>query len=132
MHKRTSATALVDGAALVILVAETALVAVIAIGYAAYALMDREFSGLGLSLAAVAAILAVGLGLFTRGFAKRQRFALGGAMTWQLMQASVGVWLLGTFPVFGVLLVVTAVIVAAAVFKRQAALGRHDQDDLDA
>ncbi len=128
MRKRTSATALVDGVALVILVAETALVAVISIGYAAYALMDRSFSGLGLSLAAVAAILAAGLGLFTRGFAKRRRFALGGAMTWQLMQASVGVWLLGTFPVFGALLIAAALIVAVAVFKRQAALGRQELD----
>ncbi len=132
MKKGTSATGIVDGVALAILAAETALVAVIAIGYAAYALMDRSFSGLGLSLAAVAAILAAGLGLFTRGFAKRRRFALGGAMTWQLMQASVGVWLLGTFPVFGALLIVAAVIVAVAVFKRQAALGRHEPVDLDA
>ena len=91
-----------------------------------------RFTGLGLSIAAVAAILAVGLGLFTRGFAKRRRFALGGAMTWQLMQASVGVWLLGAFPVVGALLIVAAVIVAVAVFKRQAALGRQEQDALDA
>ena len=132
MHKSGNTTALMDAVALAILVAETALVAVIALGYVAYALMDRSFSGLGLSLAAVAAILAVGLGLFTRGFAKRRRFALGGAMTWQLMQASVGVWLLGTFPVFGAMLIATAVIVAAAVFKRQAALGRQEQEALDA
>jgi hypothetical protein len=132
MHKSTRTTAVIDAVALAILVAETALVAVIALGYVAYALMDRSFSGLGLSLAAVAAILAAGLGLFTRGFAKRRRFALGGAMTWQLMQASVGVWLLGTFPLFGAMLITTAVIVAAAVFKRQAALGRQEQEALDA
>jgi hypothetical protein len=131
MHKSTSTTALMDAVALAILVAETALVAVIALGYVAYALIDRSFSGLGLSLAAVAAILAAGLGLFTRGFAKRRRFALGGAMTWQLMQASVGVWLLGTFPFVGAMLIAAAVIVAVAVFKRQAALGRHEQDALD-
>ena len=132
MHKSARTTAVIDAVALAILVAETALVAVIALGYVAYALMDRSFSGLGLSLAAVAAILAAGLGLFTRGFAKRRRFALGGAMTWQLMQASVGVWLLGTFPFFGAMLIATAVIVAAAVFKRQAALGRQEQEALDA
>lgn len=132
MHKSRSATALVDAAALVILVAETALVAVIALGYVVYSLIDRSFSGLGLSIAAVAAILAAGLGLFTRGFAKRRRFALGGAMTWQLMQASVGVWLLGTFPVPGALLIATAVIVSVAVFKRQAALGRQERDGVDA
>lgn len=131
MRKGKSVTALVDAVALVILGAETALVSVIALGYAAYALIDRSFSGLGLALAAVAAILAVGLAIFARGFAQRRRFALGGAMTWQLMQASVGVWLLGTLPVFGSLLIAAAVIVAFAVFKRQAALGRHEMEDLD-
>ena len=123
---------MVDAVALGILGAETALVAVIALGYVAYALIDRSFTGLGLALAAVAAILAAGLGMFTRGFAQRKRFALGGAMTWQLMQASVGVWLLGTFPIVGALLIASAVIVAVAVFRRQAALGRRDQDDPDA
>ena len=131
MRKGKSVTVLVDAVALVILGAETALVSVIALGYAAYALIDRSFSGLGLALAAVAAILAVGLAIFARGFAQRRRFALGGAMTWQLMQASVGVWLLGTLPVFGSLLIAAAVIVAFAVFKRQAALGRHEMEDLD-
>lgn len=132
MHKTRSGTAVVDAAALVILAAETALVAVIAVGYAAYALIDRSFSGLGVALAAVAAILAAGLGMFTRGFAQRRRYALGGAMTWQLMQASVGVWLLGTLPVVGGALIATAVVVAIAVFKRQASLGHEDADGLDA
>jgi uncharacterized membrane protein len=131
MHKSSSATALVDAVALVILGLETALVAVIAVGYVAYSLIDGSFSGLGLSIAAVAAILAAGLGIFTRGFAKRRRFALGGAMTWQLMQASVGVWIFGAFPVVGALLIVAAVIVVVAVFRRQSALGRQEQDALD-
>jgi hypothetical protein len=119
----------VDAVALAILGAETALVAVIAVGYVAYALIDRSFSGLGLALAAVAALLAAGLGIFTRGFVQRRRFALGGAMTWQLMQASVGVWLVGTFPVVGALLIASAAVVVFAVFRRQAALGRDDAGD---
>ncbi len=129
MHNGKRATSLTDLVALVVLSAETALVAVIAVGYAAYALIDRSFSGLGLSLAAVAAILAAALGVFTRGFAKHQRFALGGAMTWQLMQVSVGVWLLGTRPLLGVPLVITALIVAFAVLKRQSALGQAAPHD---
>ena len=122
MHKTSSVAGFLDVSALVILAVETALVAVISVGYVAYALVERSFSGLGWSLAAVAAILAVGLGAFTRGFAKRRRFALGGAMTWQLMQASVGVWLLGTLSVVGALLIASAVVVAIAVFRRLAAL----------
>ncbi len=131
MHNPDKPTGVLDVAALVILVAETALVGVIAIGYAVYSLVDRSFTGLGLALAAVAAVLAVGLALFTRGFAHRRRFALGGAMTWQLMQASVGVWLLGTFTVLGAVLIATAVLVTVAVFKRQAALGRSEPAGLD-
>lgn len=128
MHKSTGRTGFLDLLALGLLGAETALVSVIAIGYGAYALIDRSFSGLGLSLACVALVLALGLGVFTRGFAKRRRFALGGAMTWQLMQASVGVWLLGTLPVVAVALIVAAAIVAFAVLKRQAALGRATEE----
>ena len=131
MHNSKRADVATDVAALVILSAETCLVAVIAVGYVAYALIDQSFSGLGLSLAAIAAILAAALGLFTRGFAQRKRFALGGAMTWQLMQVSVGVWLLGTRPLVGVPLILTALIVAFAVLKRQSALGRLEPHDLD-
>lgn len=123
MHKPRGSAAVVDRAALVILALETVLMAVISVGYAAYALIERTFSGLGWSLAGVAAILAVGMALFTRGFAQRKRYALGGALTWQLMQASVGVWVLGTLPVVGVALIVTAVVVVIAVVKRQSALG---------
>ena len=43
MHKSSSATALIDAVALVILVLETALVAVIAVGYVVYSLLDRSF-----------------------------------------------------------------------------------------
>ena len=131
MHKSSTVTTLVDAVALAILVLETALVAVISVGYVAYSLMDRTFTGLGLSIAAVGAILAAGLGIFTRGFAKRRRFALGGAMTWQLMQASVGVWVFGALPVVGVLLIVAAVVVMVAVFRRQAALARQEHDALE-
>lgn len=128
MDKSRGAAPVLDLAAVVILALETALVAVIALGYATYSLVDRSYTGLGLSLALVAAILAAGLGVFTRGYAKRRRYALGGALTWQLMQASVGVWLMGTLPVVGAALIVTAAIVAVAVFRRQAALGRVDLD----
>lgn len=131
MEKSTHRNTLVDVVALVILAAETALVAVISLGYVSYALIDRSFSGLGLSLAAVAAILAVGLGVFTRGFARHRRFALGGALTWQLMQASVGVWLLGTYPIPGALLIATASAVVVAVVKRQAGLAPHEPGPVD-
>lgn len=126
MHKTAPERSLLDLAAIAILALETAVVAVIAVGYVVYALLDAEFSGLGVALAVVAAIMAVGAGFFTWGYARRRRFALGGALTWQLMQASVGVWLLGSNPVLGVSLLVAAVVVTVAVMRRQAALGASD------
>lgn len=123
MDKSRPDRAVLDLIAVAILGLETALVAVIAVGYVVYALLDRSFSGLGVALAGVAAIMATGVGFFTWGFARRRRFALGGALTWQLMQASVGVWLLGTQPVLGSLLLASAAIVAVAVLRRQAAQG---------
>ncbi len=123
MDKSRPDRAVLDLIAVAILGLETALVAVIAVGYVVYALLDRSFSGLGVALAGVAAIMATGVGFFTWGFARRRRFALGGALTWQLMQASVGVWLLGTQPLLGSLLLASAAIVAVAVLRRQAAQG---------
>jgi hypothetical protein len=123
MHKPRGVAAVIDTTALVVLALETVLVAAISVGYVAYALIERSFSGLGWSLAAVAAILATGMALFTRGFARHQRFALGGALTWQLMQASVGVWVLGTRPALGAALIASAAVVVVAVAKRQSALG---------
>ena len=128
MHKPQPARSVLDVVAIAILGLETALVGVIAVGYVVYALLDSEFSGLGVSLAVVAAIMATGAGFFTWGYARRRRFALGGAMTWQLMQASVGVWLVGTRPVPGVALLLCAVIVAVAVMRRQSALGAEEAD----
>ena len=128
MHKTAPGRSLLDLAAIVILALETAVVAVIAVGYVVYALLDAEFSGLGVALAVVAAIMAVGAGFFTWGYARRRRFALGGALTWQLMQASVGVWVMGAQPVLGVALVATAAVVVAAVLRRQAAQGAQEPE----
>ncbi len=124
MHKPRGAYAVLDAIALVLLALETLAVAVIAVGYAVYALLERDFSGLGWSLAAVAAIMAAGLGIFTWGFAGNKRFALGGVVTWQLMQASVGVWLLGSIPAVGLMLVVAAALAAWSAVRRQVARGR--------
>ena len=129
MHKQAGAVALLDLAAVALLGLETALMGLFAIGYVVYALLDSDFTGLGASLAAVAAIMAAGIGLFTWGFARRRRFALSGALTWQLMQASVGVWALAMRPAAGVALIASAGVVTAAVLRRQAAYGASSDAD---
>ena len=124
MYKSGLSRSILDLAALLLMALETAATALVAIGYAIYALVDRQFSGLGVSLAAVAAIMAFGIGAFTWGFATHKRFALGGALTWQLMQASVGVWMVTTRPVVGAALIATAAVVTVAVVRRQSAYGK--------
>ncbi|WP_291377593.1 hypothetical protein [Demequina sp.] len=127
MDKRRGATAVLDLVALVILVAETVLVGFVAVGYCIYALLDGENRQMSAALGAVMAIFAVGVGAFTWGFAKRRRFALSGALAWQLMQASVGVWLLTVWPLVGVVLIVLAVVVTVSVVRRLADYGRSGE-----
>jgi hypothetical protein len=95
----------------------------VAVGYGVYSLLDAESPGLSAALAAVMAVFAAGVGVFAWGFAKRRRFALSGALAWQLMQASVGVWLLAAWPLVGAGLIVLAAVVAVAVVRRLAAYG---------
>lgn len=123
MQKRRKATGVIEVAALVILVIETVVTALVAVGYGVYALLDSDNPAMAAALGAVMAVFAVGVGVFTWGFAKRRRFALSGALAWQLMQASVGVWMMTTVPALGAALILLAVVVAVAVVRRQAAYG---------
>jgi len=118
----------IDVVALVSLVIEAVATAAIAVGYGIYALLDSENPGMAAALGGVMAIFAVGVGAFAWGFAKRRRFALSGALAWQLMQASVGVWLLSVIPVVGVALILLAAVVTLAVVRRQADYGRDAEE----
>lgn len=118
MNKRRAPGASLDVVALCLLALETLATAAIAVGYVIYGLLDDSFTALGWSLAGVAAVMAAGIGIFTWGFARRKRFALGGAVTWQLMQASVGVSLVSALPLVGVVLVVAALVVSWAAVRR--------------
>jgi len=124
MHKPQGLSAVLDLIALVILVLETLATAFVAVGYGIYALLDSESPGMAAALGGVMAVFAFGVGTFSWGFAKRRRFALSGALAWQLMQASVGVWLITAWPLAGAALILLAAVVAVAVVRRQAAYGR--------
>lgn len=128
MQERRTAPAILDAAALVILVVETVATALVAVGYGVYALLDSDNPTMAAALGVVMAIFAAGIGAFTWGFAKRRRFALSGALAWQLMQASVGVWLMTTVPAVGAALILVAVVVAVAVVRRQASYGDGGAD----
>jgi hypothetical protein len=129
MNKPRRSGNVIDALALTVLVIETLATAAIAVGYGVYALLDSESPGLAAALGGVMAVFAIGVGVFAWGFAKRRRFALSGALAWQLMQASVGVWLLSVIPVVGVVLILLSAVVTYAVVRRQATYGREDRND---
>ena len=118
MDKPRASRLSLDVIALVLLVIETVAALAISVGYAVYALLDDEMSGLAVALAIVIGVMAVGLAIFTWGFARRKRFALGGVVTWQLMQLSVGVSVFPAVPLVAIALIVTAVLVAWAAMRR--------------
>ena len=124
MHKSRGFTTVLDLVALAILVLETLATAFAAVGYGIYALLDSQDPGMAAALGGVMAVFAFGVGAFSWGFAKRRRFALSGALAWQLMQASVGVWLITARPLVGAALIFSAAVVTVAVVRRQAAYGK--------
>ena len=130
MYKTRRVSGALDLIALVILVAETVMALFIAVGYGVYALLDSDSPELSAALAAVMAVFAAGVGVFAWGFAKHRRFALSGALVWQLKQASVGVWLLAAWPLVGAALIVLATAVTVAVVRRLAAYGKAEAMDV--
>lgn len=124
MHKPRALSAVLDLIALAILILETLATAFLAVGYGIYALLDSQDPGMAAALGGVMAVFALGVGAFSWGFAKRRRFALSGALAWQLMQASVGVWLITAWPLVGTALILLAAVVTVAVVRRQAAYGK--------
>lgn len=129
MHISPQVSRVLDLVALAILVLETVATAFAAVGYGIYALLDSQNPGMAAALGAVMAVFAIGVGAFSWGFAKGRRFALSGALAWQLMQASVGVWLVTVAPLVGVGLIILAVIVGFAVVRRQSAYGTTDAEE---
>ncbi len=129
MHTPRGSSGVVDVVALAILVLETVATAFVAVGYGVYALLDSQNPGMAAALSGVIAVFAIGVGAFSWGFARRRRFALSGALAWQLMQASVGVWLLAAWPVVGAVLILLASVVTVAVVRRQATYGKSGTED---
>ncbi|PKQ17815.1 MAG: hypothetical protein CVT68_06580 [Actinobacteria bacterium HGW-Actinobacteria-8] len=125
MRKPQGKSAVLDLIALAILILETLATAFVAVGYLIYALLDSQDSAMAVALGGVMAVFALGVGAFSWGFARRRRFALSGALAWQLMQASVGVWLITAWPLVGVVLILLAAVVPVAVVRRQTAYGKR-------
>lgn len=126
MHTPREASAALDVAATVGLILETLVVTLIGVGYVVYALFGGVSSGLAWSLAGIAILMGSALAALTWGWVRRKRFALGGALTWQLMQGCVAVWLMGTQPWWALVLLVVALVTGAAVLRRHAALAKQE------
>lgn len=117
MNKSSASRGILSTVATVLLGLEATLMAVFAVGYVVYALVDDSFTRLGLGLAVVFALFAAGLVATTLGFARGKRFAFSAAVTWQLMQASVAVWLMSSQPAAAVALLAAAIVVGFAAMR---------------
>lgn len=74
----------------------------------------RAFS---LSVAALAFALALALGAAAWGLWHRRRWAASLSLTWQVIQAAVGVYVFSTHPAAALALIVIAVIAAAGTLR---------------
>ncbi|HST86508.1 MAG TPA: hypothetical protein VLL08_32520 [Kineosporiaceae bacterium] len=98
-----------------------ALEAVMLVIAAVFLLVEAVRSGgddlaAGLSLAAIAIVVGVGLAICARGVARRQRWSRGPVLTWQLLQAGVGMPLSTSQAWWaGVLLLAVSIIVGVLI-----------------
>lgn len=118
MNKQGVLWRVIDAFALVIIVLEAILAAVLGFGYAFYAVADERLARLGWGLAVVLAILAAAMFAVAYAWARSKRWATGAALSWQLMQASMGVWFFGADALVGSLLLITAAVVGFAAVRR--------------
>lgn len=107
-----------------LLALETLYVAFLATAYGIYAFNEESARRFYLGVCVVGLLLALGLAIATWGWWGSKRFATSAALTWQLLQLSLGVWVLGASPLAGVALIAGAVVVGLAALKRHAALAR--------
>lgn len=131
MNKQGYFWRVVDVIALVIIVLEAILAAVLGFGYAFYAVADERLARLGWGLAVVLAILAAAMFAVAYAWAKSRRWATGAALSWQLMQASMGVWFFGADALVGLALLLSAAVVGFAAVRRHlrwAATQSQEQD----
>jgi len=112
----------VDVLARWVLGAQAVLLLGVAVVYGLYATYDERETRFLWGAAVVCLLFAVGAGAVAWGFATQRRFALGSAFGIQLMMAAAAVWLWGGWPVWGVLLLASAAVVAWAVSRRVSAL----------
>lgn len=124
MNKNASRARPLDAVAAVLLVLETLYVAFLATAYGLYAVQEVSSRRLYTGVAVVGALLAIGVAAVTWGWVRRRRFATSAALSWQLLQLSLGVWVLGASPLAGLVMIGAAIVVAVAALKRHAALAR--------
>ena len=80
---------------------------------------DQESPAAAFALAAVAVTVGVGLAVCARGVAGGLRWTRGPVLTWQLLQAGVGMPVSTTRPLIGVPLLAVAIVVGVLIAGRQ-------------
>jgi hypothetical protein len=99
-----------------------------AVAYGIYAVLGSPTAmGLIVATGVFCALLAVGVALGARGTWQGRRWARSVALTWQVFQAGLGLAILSSQPVAGVVLLAVALAVAACVMARA---GRDEEMEL--
>ena len=80
---------------------------------------DHESPAAAFALAAVAITVGVGLAVCARGVAGGLRWTRGPVLTWQLLQAGVGMPVSTTRPLIGVPLLAVSIVVGVLIAGRQ-------------
>lgn len=111
-----------EATALVLLSLETIVTALLTVGYALYAIEATESTRLYWGVTAVMAMFTAGLAFTSWGWVRRKRFAPSAALTWQLLQLSLGVWVLGANVAVGLVMVTAAAVIVVAAMRRYASL----------
>lgn len=105
-----------DILAVIIVTFEAIALALAGAGYVVYALVgDPVNRGAMAVLGALALLMAAGIGAAARGWWQSQRWARSVALTWQILQAAVGLYYLLEYPGGGARALGTVLIVASAV-----------------
>jgi hypothetical protein len=80
---------------------------------------DQEEPGAAIALAVVVLVIGAGLAFCARGVAHGLRWSRGPVLTWQLLQAGVGMPVSTAQPLVGVPLLAVAIVVGVLIAGRQ-------------
>lgn len=111
----------IDLVASALLALEAAALLAVSVVYAIYAATGADVEVIPtLGIAAFALMMAAGVAVTARGFARGARWSRGAALTWQVLQAAAAAAMIGAVPWAAVAILLVSAAVAAAAMRASA------------